>query len=75
MASWGGRGDALRAGLTALWCVTSASIVVLTTPTLSTTDLPDNPQEGLKPVFDEAIRCVLEHQNKPQKKKNKCVVC
>ncbi len=32
-------------------------------------------QEGLKPVFDEAIRCVLEHQNKPQKKKNKCVVC
>lgn len=38
-------------------------------------DLQTNEQEGLKPVFDEAIRCVLEHQNKPQKKKNKCVVC
>uniref|UniRef100_I2CQQ4 Ras-related C3 botulinum toxin substrate 1 n=1 Tax=Nannochloropsis gaditana (strain CCMP526) TaxID=1093141 RepID=I2CQQ4_NANGC len=32
-------------------------------------------QEGLKPVFDEAIRCVLEFQNKPTKKKSKCVVC
>jgi GTPase SAR1 family protein len=31
-------------------------------------------QEGLKTVFDEAIRCVLEHQNKPTKKKNKCIL-
>lgn len=31
-------------------------------------------QEGLKTVFDEAIRCVLEFQNKPIKKKNKCTI-
>lgn len=31
-------------------------------------------QEGLKTVFDEAIRCVLEHQNKPTKKKSKCIL-
>jgi Ras-related C3 botulinum toxin substrate 1 len=31
-------------------------------------------QEGLKAVFDEAIRCVLEHQNKPTKKKSKCII-
>jgi len=31
-------------------------------------------QEGLKTVFDEAIRCVLEYQNKPTKKKNKCTI-
>lgn len=45
------------------------------TPTTTITTKPIHEQEGLKPVFDEAIRCVLEHQNKPQKKKNKCVVC
>lgn len=31
-------------------------------------------QEGLKAVFDEAIRCVLEYQNKPTKKKSKCTI-
>jgi len=32
-------------------------------------------QEGLKQVFDDAIRCVLEHIVKPKKKSNsKCVI-
>ena len=31
-------------------------------------------QEGLKQVFDEAIRCVLVHQNNSDKKKSKCSI-
>jgi Ras-related C3 botulinum toxin substrate 1 len=31
-------------------------------------------QEGLKQVFDEAIRCVLTSQNKPNAGKRKCLI-
>lgn len=31
-------------------------------------------QEGLKTVFDEAIRCVIINQNKPQGGKKKCLI-
>ena len=31
-------------------------------------------QKGLKQVFDEAIRCVLNHQEKPKKKKRGCSI-
>ena len=31
-------------------------------------------QEGLKTVFDEAIRCVMINQNKPQTDKKKCLI-
>ena len=31
-------------------------------------------QEGLKQVFDEAIRCVLTSQNKPAGGKRKCLI-
>jgi len=31
-------------------------------------------QTGLKQVFDEAIRCVIYHQNKPQKKSSRCTI-
>merc|ERR1711924_356873 len=31
-------------------------------------------QKGLKQVFDEAIRCVLNHQEKPKKKKRGCEI-
>ena len=31
-------------------------------------------QQGLKGVFDDSIRCVLDAMKKPKKKKKKCVV-
>ena len=31
-------------------------------------------QEGLKDVFDEAIRCAIKHQKPPAPKKKKCVL-
>mmetsp|Transcript_6816 Transcript_6816/g.21938 ORF Transcript_6816/g.21938 Transcript_6816/m.21938 type:complete len:194 (+) Transcript_6816:150-731(+) len=31
-------------------------------------------QQGLKGVFDDAIRCVLDMQKKPKKKKSKCTI-
>jgi len=31
-------------------------------------------QHGLKNVFDDAIRCVLEQSQKPKKKKSRCVI-
>ena len=31
-------------------------------------------QEGLKQVFDEAIRCVIQHQRKPDSSSRKCLI-
>ena len=31
-------------------------------------------QQGLKGVFDDAIRCVIDTQKKPKKKSKKCVL-
>jgi len=31
-------------------------------------------QQGLKGVFDDAIRCVLDMQKKPKKKRSKCTI-
>jgi GTPase SAR1 family protein len=31
-------------------------------------------QGGLKQVFDDAIRCVLNHKQQPKKKKSNCVI-
>ncbi|GMH61383.1 hypothetical protein TrRE_jg8781 [Triparma retinervis] len=31
-------------------------------------------QQGLKQVFDDAIRCVLNHKQAPKKKKSGCII-
>ena len=31
-------------------------------------------QEGLKQVFDEAIRCVIQNQRKPSESSRKCLI-